>query len=68
MSPRLKKLFGSILVLAFVVLYIGAAGWIGARLPASQWIRFTYFAVVGTAWGLPLIPLIAWMNKDRRVK
>jgi hypothetical protein len=66
MSPRVKKLIGSVGVLAFLVLYIGAAAWIGDRLPASQLIRFAYFGVAGIAWGLPLIPFLAWMNRDRR--
>lgn len=66
MSPRVKKLIGSVAVLGFLLLYIGAAAWIGDRLPPSQWVRFLYFVVVGTAWGLPIMPLMVWMNRDRR--
>ncbi len=65
MSARLRKLIGSALVLIFLGLYVGAAGAIGARLP-NQWaLQLAYYVIVGTAWGLPIIPLITWMNRGR---
>jgi hypothetical protein len=33
-------------------------------LPSHPAIELVYFAVVGTAWGLPLFPLLSWMNKE----
>jgi len=32
-------------------------------LPASPWIDFLFFGVGGTAWGLPLIPLLKWAER-----
>ncbi len=65
MTARWRKAIGSALVLLFLAAYIWAATVIGARLPAAWWAQLIYYVVVGTAWGLPLIPLIAWMNRGR---
>ena len=59
MTPRLKKLLGSIGVLGFIVMYIGAAGALSRFVPDNAVARLAYFAVVGMAWGVPIIPLIA---------
>ena len=65
MSPRLKKLVGSVVVLAFLAAYIGVAVTLADRLPDNRLVQLAYFVVVGTAWGLPLFPLIAWMQRGR---
>ena len=65
MTARHRKLIGSVAVLAFLLLYMGAMGWVGAQLPRIQWLQFAFYAVAGTAWGLPLIPLLSWMNRGR---
>jgi hypothetical protein len=28
-------------------------------------IKLVFFAVAGLAWGLPLLPLMTWMNRGR---
>jgi hypothetical protein len=65
MTAHRRKLVGTFAILAFVLLYVGAMGWLGARLPPIQWLQFAFYAVAGTAWGLPLLPLLAWMNRGR---
>jgi hypothetical protein len=65
MSPRVRKLIGSVAVLAFLVLYIGAMGWIGAKLPRIQWLQFVFYCVAGVGWGVPILPLLNWMNRER---
>ena len=65
MSPRLKKLVGSVALLAFLAAYIGVAASLADRLPDNRLVQLAYFVVVGTAWGLPLFPLIAWMQRGR---
>ena len=32
-------------------------------LPPSQGIDFLFFGIGGTAWGLPLIPLLRWAER-----
>ena len=65
MGARTRKAIGSALILLFLLFYIGLAGWIGTLLPNQWLIRLVYYAVVGTAWGAPLIPLLTWMNRGR---
>jgi Protein of unknown function (DUF2842) len=65
MNPRLRKLIGSVAVLAFLAAYIAVAVTLADRLPDNRLIQLIYFAVAGTAWGLPLLPLLAWMQRGR---
>ena len=65
MSARLRKLIGLLAILVFLALYISAAVLIADRLPDNQLVRFVYFAGVGLLWGVPLFPLLAWMNRGR---
>ena len=65
MTPRSRKLVGSVGVLAFLGFYVWAAASIAERLPANTAVQLIYFAVVGTLWGVPLFPLIAWVQRGR---
>jgi hypothetical protein len=65
MSARLRKLIGMVAIVAFMVVYIGAAAWVGDRLPANALIKLVYFVAAGSAWFVPLIPLVRWMNRGR---
>jgi len=66
MSPRLRSLIASIAMLVFLAVYIWLATFIGALLPDKPWVTLPYYAVVGTAWGVPLIPLLSWINKGSK--
>ena len=63
MNPRLKKLFGTLAMLVFLFAYVAAALAVADHLPSHWAIQLIFYAVVGTAWGLPLIPLMKWMNR-----
>ena len=65
MRSRTRKLVGSVGVLVFLGFYIWAAAAVAERLPDSTWVQLLYFAVVGTLWGVPLFPLIAWVQRGR---
>lgn len=65
MPVRAKKLIGLVLILAFLVAYVGLAAAIGERLPQHWAVLLVYYGVVGTLWGVPLFPLIRWMNRER---
>jgi len=64
MSPRLRKFIGMIGILGFCTGYIVAAVSLGALLPDHWAVRLAYYGVVGVVWGLPLFPLIKWMNRE----
>ena len=38
---------------------------VGDHVPRIWWAQLPYYLVAGTAWGLPVIPLIIWMNRGR---
>lgn len=65
MTARVRKLIGSAGVLAFLAAYVWAATAISDHLPDGRAIKLAYFAVVGIAWGVPILPLISWMNRGR---
>ncbi|CAN5251318.1 hypothetical protein BH11PSE2_BH11PSE2_04230 [soil metagenome] len=65
MSNSLRKIVGTLAIMIFLAAYIAVATIIGGSLPANRWIWLIFYPVVGTAWGLPLIPLLSWMNKGR---
>ena len=65
MTARARKLVGGVLLLAFVLFYVGLMAAIGARLPSQPWLRLLFYAVAGVAWGLPILPLLSWMNRGR---
>ena len=49
----------------FLAGYVWAATTLADRLPNDMWIKLVYFAVVGVGWGLPILPLMTWMNRGR---
>lgn len=63
MNPRLKKLVGMLAILAFLAAYVAAALFIAGHLPKNRLVELVYYAVIGIAWGLPLFPLLKWMNR-----
>ena len=64
MSPRLRKFIGMLGIGAFAVAYVALAVTISDHLPDHWAARLAYYAVVGTVWGVPLFPLITWMNQE----
>ena len=65
MRARTRKAIGSAAILLFLLFYVGLAGWIGDKLPNQWLVKLVFYAVAGTAWGAPLIPLLTWMNRGR---
>ena len=65
MTARVRKLIGGFGIVAFVIAYAAAAVTLSAWLPQRWWAELPFYLVVGMAWGLPIIPLISWMNRGR---
>jgi hypothetical protein len=61
-----RRAVGSFGCVAFLVLWVWGAVSLADRLPDIMWLKLVYFAVAGTAWGIPLFPLIAWANRPDR--
>jgi len=59
----MRKLVGSLVLVAWMVAYIAVAGVVGDRIASEHWAwKLLYFPVVGLAWVLPLRPLLRWMH------
>ena len=65
MPARLRKLIGLFGILSFLTVYVVAAIAIGEHVPDHWAAQVGFYGVVGLLWGVPLFPLIAWMNRGR---
>ena len=63
MSARVRKLIGSFGIVLFLIAYVSLVVIVADHLPDHHLVRLAYFGLAGLAWGAPLIPLIAWMNR-----
>lgn len=63
MPARVRKLIGGLAIMVFLGVYVAVATTLFEFLPDNRAIQLIYFAVVGMAWGLPLMPLMSWMGK-----
>jgi hypothetical protein len=65
MPTRWRKLIGGVGMMAFLAAYAVGAAMLFDHLPKQPWIQLVYMAAVGICWGVPLIPLLGWMNRGR---
>jgi hypothetical protein len=65
MSPRVKKLVGTLLLLAFVAVYAFAMMIVAAAvLPhGNKAAELGFYAIAGFVWILPAGLLISWMHR-----
>ena len=70
MPERLRKLIGTVVLVAFICFYALTAMTIAAaKLPGTSGLtQLVYFVVAGLAWVIPAGALIAWMVKPRAKK
>jgi hypothetical protein len=66
MTARRKKLIAVALIPAWLIFYAGGATLIADRLPDHWLARLVYFIVAGLAWTIPVLPLLRWVEGDRR--
>lgn len=65
MSPRLKKLIGTIFILVWIPIYSLIAMRIGiAVLPSNAALTFVFYLLAGTLWILPIGLLLPWMHRQ----
>jgi hypothetical protein len=65
MNARLRKLIGLFAILAFLLFYVGLVVRLSAFAPDHGPLQFAFYALAGVCWGIPLLPLITWMNRGR---
>jgi len=62
MSARLRKLIGMVGILIFLGAYVVGVATLGDHIPKLWWVEVLYYGLAGVVWGVPLFPLIRWMN------
>ena len=64
MSPRSRKFIGMVTILVFLLVYITVVAPLCDEIPKHWAAQLAYYGFFGTFWGVPLFPLIRWMNRE----
>jgi hypothetical protein len=65
MPNRLKKIFGALFICAFVIVWIFGAVTLSGLVPDNRVAELVFYAVAGMGWGVPLLPILAWMERSK---
>jgi hypothetical protein len=65
MSARLRKFIGLFGILGFLTAYVGAIAKLAEHLPDHWLAKLVFYLAAGVLWGVPILPLIRWMNSGR---
>lgn len=68
MGARTRRFVATIGVLLFLSFWVWGAVAINDRLPDIWWLDLIFFAVAGIGWGIPLIPLLRWAEREPETK
>ena len=60
MGLRVRRAVASVGIVVFLGFYVWLIIAIGGRLPDHPLVHLLYYGIAGTAWGLPLLPLMSW--------
>jgi hypothetical protein len=68
MQARIRKLTGTVVLLVFLMVYVGAVAAVAAgRITiAAPWAQLTFFVLAGLLWVIPGGLLIGWMQRPDR--
>lgn len=66
MTPRIKKLIGTIVTLIWIVIYAGLVTGVAVRvLPhANGFLALLFYALAGTVWIIPVGLMLPWMYRE----
>lgn len=60
MGPRTRRAVASVGIVAFLTFYVWLVIAIGAHVPDHPLATLLFYGIAGTAWGIPLLPLLSW--------
>jgi hypothetical protein len=68
LTPRVKKLIGTVVILIWVPIYALVAMRVGVSVlsGAHPLVELLYYAVAGTAWIVPIGLMLPWMSREPR--
>jgi len=66
MTPRTKKLIGTVVIMIWLPVYaLFATGVAMHLLPHAHWfVAFLYYALAGTLWIVPIGLMFPWMYRE----
>ena len=64
MGARTRRFVAAVGVLLFLTFWVWGAVTINDRLPDIWWLDLIFFAVAGIGWGIPLIPMLRWAERE----
>ncbi|MBD3833764.1 DUF2842 domain-containing protein [Brevundimonas bullata] len=68
MGARTRRFVAAVGVLLFLTFWVWGAVSINDRLPDIWWLDLIFFAVAGIGWGIPLIPMLRWAEREPGAK
>jgi hypothetical protein len=60
MGLRARRAIASVGIIAFLTFYVWLVIAIGAHVPDHPLATLAFYGIAGTAWGVPLLPLMSW--------
>lgn len=63
-----RRLIACIGIFVFLCVYVVVVASIAGFLHGGQITALVFYALAGTLWGLPIIPLISWSENYKRKK
>ena len=65
MTRRTRKFIGTVAMIIFVAAYALVVMALAQPIlkDAGPWTQLAFYAIGGLAWVLPIMPLIAWMER-----
>lgn len=55
-----RRLIACVGIVVFLTAYVAIVSDIGRHLPENALIQLIFYALAGTLWGVPVLPLISW--------
>lgn len=70
MPSRLRRLIGSLLLVALVIIYalVASAVAVARFADASAWVHLAFFLFSGLLWVLPGMLIVSWMSKPDKAR
>jgi len=68
MGARTRRFVATVGVRLFLTFWVWGAVSINDRLPDIWWLDLIFFAVAGIGWGIPLIPMLRWAEREPGAK
>ena len=57
--PR-RRLIACVGIIVFLTAYVAGVSDLGRHIPQNALIQLLFYALAGTLWGVPVLPLISW--------